>query len=249
MVNLGDYRRQQSTYNNHNLFDPNNEEGLRIRQQVCEQGLQDAFSYIEDEGVDVVVFDATNTTRQRRELLRKRVVDEKGFKLFFIESICDDESIVDNNIRSVKVNSPDYVGFTPDDVVSDFKERIHHYVSAYQTIDEKFEPGLSFIKIFNAGQKVLVHKHEGHIQSRIVYYLMNINLAPRTIYLTRHGESQFNVDGKLGGDPDLTSRGKEFSVALASHMNALKLKELFVWTSCLQRSLLTSKYVKGVHEK
>ena len=30
-----------------------------------------------------------------------------------------------------------------------------------------------------------MHKHEGHIQSRIVYYLMNIHITPRTIYLTR----------------------------------------------------------------
>jgi hypothetical protein len=35
------------------------------------------------------------------------------------------------------------------------------------------------------GEKVVVHKHEGHIQSRIVYYLMNIHITPRTIYLTR----------------------------------------------------------------
>ena len=49
------------------------------------------------------MFDATNTTRQRRELLRRRVVDEKGFKLFFVESVCDDERIIENNIRSVKV--------------------------------------------------------------------------------------------------------------------------------------------------
>lgn len=36
-----------------------------------------------------------------------------------------------------------------------------------------------------AGEKVLVHKHEGHLQARIVYYLMNIHITPRTIYLTR----------------------------------------------------------------
>lgn len=36
-----------------------------------------------------------------------------------------------------------------------------------------------------AGAKVLVHRHEGHIQSRVIYYLMNIHILPRTIYLTR----------------------------------------------------------------
>ena len=85
------------------------------------------------------------------------------------------------------MSSPDYKGFTEDQVVVDFKKRIQHYADQYETIDEDREAQLSFMKIFNAGQKVLVHKHEGHIQSRIVYYLMNINLGPRTIYLTRHG--------------------------------------------------------------
>ena len=42
-----------------------------------------------------------------------------------------------------------------------------------------------------------VHKHEGHIQSRIVYYLMNVHITPRTIYLTRHGESYNNVIGTM----------------------------------------------------
>ena len=35
------------------------------------------------------------------------------------------------------------------------------------------------------GAKILVHRHEGHIQSRIIYYLMNIHILPRTIYFTR----------------------------------------------------------------
>ncbi len=70
--------------------------------------MQDAFDYIENDGVEVVVFDATNTTIDRRALLRKRVVEEKGFKLFFVESICDDEQLIDNNIRSVKVSQIEY---------------------------------------------------------------------------------------------------------------------------------------------
>ena len=35
----------------------------------------------------------------------------------------------------------------------------------------------------------MVHKHEGHLQARIVYYLMNIHITPRTIYLTRVGQN------------------------------------------------------------
>lgn len=37
---------------------------------------------------------------------------------------------------------------------------------------------------------MLVHRHEGHIQSRVIYYLMNIHILPRTIYLTRVNNRQ-----------------------------------------------------------
>ena len=55
---------------------------------------------------------------------------------------------------------------------------------------------LAFIKLFNAGEKFVVHKHEGYLQSKIVYWIMNVHITPRTIYLTRHGESQYNVSGR-----------------------------------------------------
>ena len=111
-----------------------------------------------------------------------------GYKLFFIESLCDDKTIVDSNIKEVKVTSPDYIAYDKDKVYDDFMERIKHYESQYQSLDEELEPNFSFLKIFNAGSKFTVHKHEGHIQSRIVYYLMNVKITPRTIYLTRHGK-------------------------------------------------------------
>lgn len=72
-----------------------------------------------------------------------------------------------------------------DQALSDFLLRIEHYQDKYELLDEDKEKHLSYMKIFNTGEKVVVHKHEGHIQSRIVYYLMNIHITPRTIYLTR----------------------------------------------------------------
>lgn len=44
------------------------------------------------------VFDATNTTRGRREIIYDWIVKKTGYKLFFVESICDDPSIVEQNI-------------------------------------------------------------------------------------------------------------------------------------------------------
>lgn len=48
-----------------------------------------------------------------------------------------------------------------DEALKDFMERIEHYKLTYQSLDEEAEKNLSFMRIFNAGEKVLVHRHEG----------------------------------------------------------------------------------------
>lgn len=68
---------------------------------------------------------------------------------------------------------------------------------------------LSYIKIMDVGCRYLVNRVLDHIQSRIVYYLMNIHITPRSIYLCRHGESDLNIKGRIGGDSGLSARGKE----------------------------------------
>lgn len=68
---------------------------------------------------------------------------------------------------------------------------------------------LSLIKVIDVGRRFLVNRVQDHIQSRIVYYLMNIHVQPRTIYLCRHGESEHNLQGKIGGDSGLSVRGRK----------------------------------------
>ena len=41
------------------------------------------------------------SNRERRELLHSKVVTEMGYKLFFVESICEDEATIEANIRFV----------------------------------------------------------------------------------------------------------------------------------------------------
>lgn len=103
--------------------------------------------------------------------------------------MCDDPTIIEQNIMEVKISSPDYINMNKDAVLTDFLQRIQHYQEKYNPLDEVLEKEVSFMKIYNTGEKVVVHKHEGHVQARIVYYLMNIHITPRTIYLTRVKQS------------------------------------------------------------
>ena len=50
----------------------------------------------------------------------------------------------------------------------------------------------------------------------------------RTIFLSRHGESEYNVEDRIGGDSNLTPRGQLYARALGTYMNATG-KILFVF--------------------
>ncbi|CAG9761166.1 unnamed protein product [Ceutorhynchus assimilis] len=239
VFNLGEYRRHATTaYQSHDFFRPDNTEAMAIRAQCAIEALQDVCQWLENGG-EVAVFDATNSTMERRKVIQDYVVNKMGFKLFYVESICDDPQIIEQNIMEVKISSPDYTNMNKEAVLDDFLKRIQHYQEKYSPLDEEEEKDISFMKIYNTGEKVLVHKHEGHVQARIVYYLMNIHITPRTIYLTRHGESEHNLLGRIGGDSNLSQRGRQYGNALASYIHEQKIEGLRIWTSWLKRTIQT----------
>ncbi|XP_075525748.1 6-phosphofructo-2-kinase/fructose-2,6-biphosphatase isoform X2 [Dermacentor variabilis] len=249
VFNVGEYRRQATeAYRSHDFFRADNAEAMAIRSKCALDALEDMCKWLESEG-EVAVYDATNTTYERRKLIFNVVCERFGFKLFFVESYCDDPKIIEANIREVKVNSPDYRDMNKDDALLDFVHRIEHYKACYQTLDEVQEKQYSFMKIFNTGQKVVVHRHEGHIQSRVVYYLMNIHIMPRSIYLTRHGESVLNLQGRIGGDADLSERGREYALALAKFIKKQSIPRLRVWTSQLKRTIQTAAGIDAPQER
>jgi hypothetical protein len=62
----------------------------------------------------------------------------------------------------VKVCSPDYVGCDKNEAIKDFMQRIEHYRIQYETMDSEFERGLSYIQIFNQGERFIVNKLAGN---------------------------------------------------------------------------------------
>lgn len=249
VFSVGEYRRNATeAYKNHEFFDPNNKEAMAIRGKCALDALEDMCKWLE-QGGEVAVYDATNAAFERRKLIHDIICKKFGCKLFFVESVCDDPNIIEANLKEVKVHSPDYRNKNVEDALLDFMFRIEHYKKVYQSLDENVEKNYSFIQIYNAGHKVFVHRHEGHIQSRIVYYLMNIHINPRSIYLTRHGESEFNVLGKIGGDSELSDRGWEYARMLSKYIKEQNIPRLRVWTSLLKRTIQTASGVIAPTER
>ena len=96
----------------------------------------------------VATFDATNSTRERRQHIRT-VLKESGLgaKIMFVESTCDSEQLLEENIRKVKLSTPDYRDMPADQAIADFKQRREMYMKTYEPLDESDGP---HIKIINS---------------------------------------------------------------------------------------------------
>ncbi|XP_069581933.1 6-phosphofructo-2-kinase/fructose-2,6-bisphosphatase-like isoform X3 [Brachyistius frenatus] len=249
VFNVGQYRRDATrSYNSFEFFRPDNAEAMTIRKACAVAALKDVCNYFTTEQGQVVVFDATNTTMERREVILSFAKDN-GYKVFFVESICDDPEIIAANIKQVKLSSPDYVDCDKEEAVTDFLKRIECYKLTYVPLDDTKDRNLSYIKIFNVGSRYLVNRVQDHIQSRIVYYLMNIHVTPRSIYLSRHGESELNLVGRIGGDSGLSTRGAKFASALGTYMRDQCISDLKVWTSHMRRTIQTAEALGVQYEQ
>ena len=168
------------------FFDPKNPDAYKLRSQMAAECLEQLISWLK-KGGNVGIHDATNTTKARREEIARRVAKEPNLKLIFLESICTDPAVIAANI-AVKVRSgdPDYANMSPEDAKRDFLARIKNYEDAYQPVDaDGTEKHLSYCKIFDVGQQVVVNNIHGYLESRIAFYLMNLHLTPRNIFFSR----------------------------------------------------------------
>ncbi|XP_014348046.1 6-phosphofructo-2-kinase/fructose-2,6-bisphosphatase 2 isoform X1 [Latimeria chalumnae] len=250
VFNLGVYRREAvKSYKSYDFFRHDNEEAMKIRKQCALVALEDVKSYLTEEGGQIAVFDATNTTRERRKLILN-FIKENAFKVFFVESVCDDPDVIAANIMEVKVSSPDYPERNREHVMEDFLKRIECYKVTYEPLDpDGNDKDLSLIKVINVGRRFIVNRVQDYIQSKIVYYLMNIHVHLRTIYLCRHGESEHNLHGKIGGDSGLSLQGKKFAQALREFIKEQKISDLKVWTSQLKRTIQTAEALGVPYEQ
>ncbi|HEX4449069.1 MAG TPA: 6-phosphofructo-2-kinase/fructose-2,6-bisphosphatase [Polyangiaceae bacterium] len=237
MFNVGSYRRARlGSHQRHSFFDPRNEAGNSARLEVALVALDDMLRFLAGEG-DIAIYDATNSTRERRELVRARC-SEAGYDVVFVESTCTDATIVEGNIRATKARSPDYEGVPEEEAVRDFRQRIAHYETAYEEVDE--DEG-SFVKIIDVGRKLVLHRIEGYLLARVVHFLLNLHVQPRSVWLTRHGESSFNVLGRIGGDAPLSDAGRSYAAQLSNVIHDRVGPGVVVWTSTMRRTIATAE--------
>ncbi|MCO5603104.1 hypothetical protein L7F22_057249 [Adiantum nelumboides] len=241
--NVGQYRRLKHGCNQTaDFFRSDNQDGLGARNEVAALAMDDMLMWMQ-EGGQIGIFDATNSTKQRRSMLLKRA--EGKCKVIFLEILCNDQTVIERNICLKIQQSPDYVDM-PDfeESISDFKVRLANYEKAYEPVAEG-----SYIKMIDTvggeGGQVQINNIGGYLPGRILFFLVNTHTNPRPIFLTRPGESLGSVQNLVGGDKNLSVAGERYSNLFANFVNERLKTECTasVWTSTLHRTITTVQHV------
>lgn len=184
IFNVGNFRRALlGAQLPADFFSPHNPVGEAQRSEVARIAFDDMCAALHSGVCDIAIFDATNSTRERRAFLKGALAEQErrtGVKhqLVFIESVCTDEAIVRANVRETKLKSPDYRDVPEDAAVADFLARIKHYKSVYQTLDEVHDGEQPFIKLVDVGRVLVANRINGYLNSRIMWFLSHLHITP-----------------------------------------------------------------------
>ena len=118
------YRRVVGGNEDAEFFDANNRAAAAKREELAWVVLSQLLDWLRNGEGDVGIFDATNTTDQRRRQIIGHCNEHAEsfgrpcpeMKVLFIESICDDPEVLEQNLRQKIASSPDYREMPPEQV-------------------------------------------------------------------------------------------------------------------------------------
>ena len=136
-------------------------------------------------------------------------------KLLFIEVIVSDHRVV-RRFLAERLRVDDDGNERPParlgELIRETELRIRDYGRSYVTIqDDGSEDDLSYVKLIDYGNKVITNRIRGFLLMQIVKYLSHVHPKPRAVYLSRHGQSVYNAQKKIGGNPGLTAAGEGYA--------------------------------------
>ncbi|KAF2723626.1 bifunctional 6-phosphofructo-2-kinase/fructose-2,6-bisphosphate 2-phosphatase [Polychaeton citri CBS 116435] len=263
IFHLGDYRRAYMPADQaipDDYFHVNaSSASVLMRNKILKKCREDIFHFLNHENGQIAIYDAVNPLASGRRALAKEF-EKQNVQTLFIESCCTDEKIIEENVRSVKISSPDYQGWKPEDAVHDYLKRINARIPHFESMEES---ELHYVKMVNAGQRVIVNNCAfGYLSQRIVFYLLNLHIKARQTYFCRAGTT--NEEDSYKADASLSPEGQDYAkkmtetllahreserqnlVANGAHANTA-LKPLTVWTSTRRRTVETAEDLQGLN--
>ena len=109
IFNVGDYRRKyHSEYNTKNtFFDHNIKKFNSLRNNISNKVLNTAIEWLQINNNNIAIFDATNTTIEKRSNIKKKCKTH-NIELLYIETICDCKETIYENIQMKLKNMTEY---------------------------------------------------------------------------------------------------------------------------------------------
>lgn len=157
-----------------------NESALLKRTEIANKALKDMVKWFDDSG-QVGVLDASNTTRERRQVEYDHL-GELGIKTIFLECIYADNTNVTEHIKNLRMACPEYEDCSPEEALADFIKRIDYYRPNYTSLTTA--DSYSYIQLKNGGEKIITKEISGYLPTKIVYFLMNLQHSrQKAIYL------------------------------------------------------------------
>jgi broad specificity phosphatase PhoE/predicted kinase len=233
IFNNGTLRRRYRSLGNTffaDFYRPDNMKAVELRKRFALMNTQRAKDYLNSKG-QVAILDATNVSRERRELIEEHLRDHP---ILYIECINSDEEILHLSILG-KIKSPEFAGVSQSEAREEFEKRIHYYEMIYAPL--KIER--NYIRMDSLHNRIFDEKVLDAIPlySRIRDFL--VTDVVKNLFLIRHTETFYNVEDRIGGDPPLTPWGIEQAKTLARFFRNRKIS--YIFTSKKQRTTQTAE--------
>ncbi|KYQ54721.1 6-phosphofructo-2-kinase/fructose-2,6-biphosphatase [Trachymyrmex zeteki] len=251
---VSDYRRKRfEPHISQELFRLDNAANNALIALAQRDTMQDCAAWLASGNtVAVIIFpprfkilDAMLITRTQRTEVYDYFSGQLGYRVLFIECVCDDPEVLEYNQQEIVRHCADYTGVDTALAAEDLRSKIVFYTGMYEPMNDRTYPR---IKINIATMDIETCKVSGHIETSVLGYLGDISLKPHTLYFSRHGESEYNVVGKIGGDAVLSTRGERYAQALSNKFNAMRISDLRILTSRLRRTIATVRGIEAPRE-
>jgi len=264
IFHLGDYRRAtvgEGGQVPQDYFYPNaSPASVMLRQKILKRCREDIYGWLNHENGQVAIYDAVNPTASGRRALAKEFA-KHDVQTLFLESYVDDEEILKENARNVKISSPDFHGMDPDEAAERYLKRIQTKIPVFETMEEH---ELNYVKMINAGRAFFYNNVSfNYLSHRIVFYLTNLHIKFRTTFFVRAGtateEDSYKADAPLSDEGKayavkmtetlLRHREQERKAAIENGGPDVPLRPLTVWTSTRLRTIQTADPLKELGYK
>ncbi|MCR4667680.1 MAG: 6-phosphofructo-2-kinase/fructose-2,6-bisphosphatase [Desulfovibrio sp.] len=211
------------------FYNPSDLDHKKAREQIALRNLARAKAWINNQGM-VAVLDATNASRERRRIITQTLSDHP---ILFVECVNEDTMLQDICIAR-KTSLPEFANYTKEDALANFLKRIHYYESIFEPLsEEKY-----WLRVDSTANRILEERAlDGSPYYPAIRQIL-VDIPAEDLYLARHGETEFNLEGRIGGDPLLTPKGLSQATALATHLRHTRLD--WVFTSTRRRSHQTA---------